>query len=386
LAYFGFQSSVANDRWNDMPDGGFQGLFPTAYVVEHSGPTQPLFERIALGLGPHIGSGGWFAIRNDRSSSFSQAAWARLPWSTYGAGGGGLRLASGDVDGDGLAEIVAGLDRGGGGWLAVFDDATHGYALTRWVQIQWSAYNAANGEVWPAVGDVDGDGRAEIVAGLGAGGHGWFEVFDDAAAGFRHMAWRQVDWPAYTALASSVVHPAIGNVDGEGASEIILGLGTGSLGWMEVVHGTAGGYGHRSWFQVGWPAYAAAVGTTFPAVGDVDGDGRGEIVAGLGAGGGGWIQVFDDAVANYAPVTWRRVSWSAYNLGPGETHPAVGNVDGDPAAEIVIGLAPFAGQGGWFEILNNQASGFASLGWRNLGWLAFRAAGGATYPAIGRFR
>ena len=65
-----------------------------------------------------------------------------------------------------LDEIVAGVDSGGGGCMAVFDDAAHNYALLKWIQVQWSAYNAANGEVWPAVGDLDGDGRAEIVAGL----------------------------------------------------------------------------------------------------------------------------------------------------------------------------------------------------------------------------
>jgi len=43
--------------------------------------------------------------------------------------------------------------------------------------------------VFPAVGDIDGDGRAEIVAGLGAGGQGYYAVFDDAQANFQMMSW-----------------------------------------------------------------------------------------------------------------------------------------------------------------------------------------------------
>jgi hypothetical protein len=366
-------------------DSGHDGT--GRYLLQATGITSPpvLTERIAVGLGSKPGDGGWYAMRNDRSASFSHATFGRVPWGAYNATGGGVRVAAGDVDGDGLDELVVGLDRGSAGWFVVLDDAAHGHAVLRWLQVQWTAYNTANGEVWPAVGDLDGDGRAEIVAGLGAAGYGWFEVFDDAIGGFAHVAWRQVAWPTYTGRATSVVHPAIGNVDGVGASEIILGLGVGSSGWIEVVNGAAGSYNHRSWLQVAWPAYNAANGTTFPAAGDVDGDGRAEIVTGLGSGGGGWIEVFEDATGSYAPVSWLRASWPAYNANPGETHPAVGNVDGDVPAEIVIGLAPFAGQGGWFEIFDNKSAGFVSLGWRNVEG-AFKAAGTATYPAIGRFR
>jgi hypothetical protein len=56
------------------------------------------------------------------------------------------------------------------------------------------------------------------------------------------------------------------------------------------------------------------------------------------------------------------------------------------AVEIVVGLGSIAGQGGWFETFDQQSTGFSTLEWRNLGWPAFTTAGGATYPAIGRFR
>jgi len=32
--------------------------------------------------------------------------------------------------------------------------------------VDWASYTAANGTVHPAVGDLDDDGKAEIVAGL----------------------------------------------------------------------------------------------------------------------------------------------------------------------------------------------------------------------------
>ena len=110
-------------------------------------------------------------------------------------------------------------------------------------------------------------------------------------------------------------------------------------------------------------------------------------MAGFGAGGGGWLEVLDDASADSRTRAWVRTSWALYNQSAnGETHPAVGNVDADAAAEIVIGLGSFAGNGGWVEIVDDTQAGNASLGWRNVGWDPFIMAGGSTYPAIGRLR
>lgn len=42
----------------------------------------------------------------------------------------------------------------GGGRIRVFDDAAAGYAHLAWKQVGWTAYNEANGETWPAVGNI----------------------------------------------------------------------------------------------------------------------------------------------------------------------------------------------------------------------------------------
>jgi len=343
-------------------------------------------ERMVIGLGPCSLGGGWFQIRHDASAGFVSAGWGRIPWPAYNLTGGGLHLAAGDVDGDGRDELVAGLGSGSNGWFAVFDDASHGFALLRWIQIAWPGYNFANGEVWPAAGDLDGDGRAEIVAGLGDGGGGWLEMFNDASSNFAHVAWRRTGWETYNVFGSGAVHPAIGNVDGFGDGEIVLGLGEAGAGWLEVLGGFGTGFAHRAWFQVPWPSYNFSNGTTFPAAGDIDGDGRAEVVIGLGETGGGWLIVTDDAASGFATLRLLRVSWPEYNFANGETHPAVGSVDADARAEIVVGLGQLSGGGGWFETFDDGATGNASLGWRRADWLAFQLDGGATYPAVGRFR
>ena len=343
-------------------------------------------ERIAFGLGPYA-DGGWISARKSRDEGFGPAPWTRLPWADYNVRGKGTRVAAGDVDGDGRDELIVGVESGGAGWVAVLDDAANNHALLKWIQVPWPAYNQANGEVWPAAGDLDGDGRAEIVLGLGRGGAGFFAIFDDAQAGYAFTTWRSVGWAPYNAADGSA-RPAIANLDGVGAAEIVIGLGPGGGGFLQVFSDAAGGFAARTWVRIPWQDYATGNGETYPAAGDLDADGRAEIVVGLGPTGQGWLFIFDDAATGFASGGWRRVSWPAYagDLANGETHPAVGNVDGDAAAEIVIGLGRAAGQGGRFEVLDDSLNANQSLGWFDVGWAAFSQSGGALFPAVGRFR
>jgi len=340
---------------------------------------------LAVGMGRFGTNGGWVSTHAGKDGGFALQSWLHLPWEAYNATGGGVHVAVGDVDGDGLDEIVLGLGTGGGGWIAILDDDSHNNVLLKWIQVNWSEYNASNGEVFPAVGDIDGDGRAEIIAGLGTGSQGWVEIFDDASTGYQHMAWRQVAWPVYNG-ADGTTHPAVGDLDGDGKAEIVLGLGSGGGGWIEVIQSSAGNYNHGSWLQVNWPTYNASNGATYPAVGDIDGDGRAEIVIGLGQGSGGWVEFLDDKAAGYAHLKWFQIPWDAYDNANGETHPAVGNVDADSRAEIVFGLGQFQGQGGRLFAMDDATSNYATLGWFQIPWNAFSQDGGETFPAIGRSR
>jgi hypothetical protein len=344
-------------------------------------------DEVVVGLGRLPVNGGWLALGSKESNAFTTQLWSKVGWDAYFASNGELHTAAGDLDGDGLDEIVIGFGAGGNGWIAILDDPAHGYAWIRWLQVAWPSYNAANGAVYPAVGDIDGDGRAEIVAGLGAGSGGFVEIFDDASAGYAHVRWLQVNWAEYNA-ASGETHPAVADLDGDGRAEIMLGLGTGSQGFVEVRSG-APNYEHRRWLQVLFAQYNQLNGATFPAAGDLDDDGRAEIVVGLGTGGGGWMQVFDDAVASHSHLRWLQIVWPEYNAASGESHPAIGNLDDDAAAEIVIGLGQFnGGPGGWFAILDdaNTGAGYEWRGWKSVGRDTVTQSGTATFPAVAQQR
>src|SRR5439155_27166985 len=86
---------------------------------------------------------------------------------------GGVRVATGDVNGDGVPDIITAPGAGGGPHIKVFDGAT-GQLIT-----QFMAYTPSfAGGVYVAAGDVNGDGKADIITGAGAGGGPHVKVFD----------------------------------------------------------------------------------------------------------------------------------------------------------------------------------------------------------------
>jgi hypothetical protein len=130
-------------------------------------------------------------IRGDRAQKFRPVSGlpksVAVPSTQEAAGDGAVFPACGDIDGDGRDELIVGQGSGGQGRLYAWDDGASQLArLTQAgtdgvLELDWTAYNASSGELRPALGDVDGDGRTDIVLGLGAGGAGWLRVIPNGA-------------------------------------------------------------------------------------------------------------------------------------------------------------------------------------------------------------
>jgi FG-GAP repeat len=87
----------------------------------------------------------------------------------------GVFVAAGDVDGDGLADIITGADAGGGPHVLVFSGVDN--HLLR----SFFAYDPAfAGGVRVAAGDLDLDGHAEIITAPGSGDGSNVRVWDGA--------------------------------------------------------------------------------------------------------------------------------------------------------------------------------------------------------------
>ena len=131
---------------------------------------------------------------------------------------GGVRVAVGDLNGDGQAEIITGAGPGGAARVRVF--AGNGAALVT----DFHAYTNSSGGVFVAAADLDGDGKAEIITGAGRGGSPHVRAFK--ADGTPYPA-DPDGFGAYDGAFRGGVFVTAADLDGDGKAEIITGAGPG---------------------------------------------------------------------------------------------------------------------------------------------------------------
>jgi hypothetical protein len=193
---------------------------------------------------------------------------------------GGVRVAVGDVNGDGIPDIITGPGPGGGPEIKVFDGAT-GAVLRDFMAF---SPNFQDG-VFVAAGDVEGSGRADIIVGADAGGGPEVAVFSGADGHLVNAFF------AYDPNFHGGVRVAAGDVTGSGRAEIITAPGAGGGPDIRVFDGLNPGLVLRSFFAYD-PHFGGGV---YVSAADVNGDGTAEIIAGAGPGGGPQISIFSGA-------------------------------------------------------------------------------------------
>lgn len=217
-----------------------------------------------------------------------------------------------DLDGDGTLEIIA------ASYTILCLDAATGAMKWR-IPVGYDRSAPAGtqykGRTWPDVyvGDIDGDGRKEIVTGHQDGTHfttdskydGFVAVYDDQ--GYFKPGWpvriptvEVSDWEPGVTSTGEVYSVAVADLDSDGTAEIAVGVGvqSGMSVWV---------YEHNGALRTGWPQLSHAV------------DGK-------------WTHKLDavDAVEKVSTAPDIGYAWGIFN-----DNLAIGDVDGDGQPEIV---------------------------------------------------
>lgn len=134
---------------------------------------------------------------------------------------GGARVAACDFTGDGRAEIVTGAGPGGAAHVRVILLDALGNPVGDLASFY--AYDLAFvGGVWVACGDVDGDGVPDVITGADAGGTPHVRVFS-LVGGLHELT----GFYAYGTGFTGGVRVAAANVDGSDRASVIVGAGPG---------------------------------------------------------------------------------------------------------------------------------------------------------------
>jgi hypothetical protein len=137
-------------------------------------------------------------------------------YTPLGGFGGGLDVAAGDVFGNGHTDIVVGVQSGGWPVVTILDGST-GATISQFVTYTTSFL----GGIRVSVGDVNGDGSADVVVGPGTGAQGLpVEVYSGAsiAAGTPELLATLDPFPSYTGALSV----AVGNLSPGGDADIVV--------------------------------------------------------------------------------------------------------------------------------------------------------------------
>src|SRR5262249_14184594 len=165
----------------------------------------------------------------------------------------------------------------GGARVVVFDPVSGAQKFS------FFAYDPKfTGEVRTASGDVNGDGVADIITAAGPGGAAHIKVFDGRTGDVLFSFF------AYDSSFRNGAYVAAGDVNGDGYADIITGAGPGAGPHGKVFSGKDG-----SLLQSFFAYDASFTGGVTVAAGDVNGDGKADIVTGAASGGSGHVKVFD---------------------------------------------------------------------------------------------
>ena len=233
----------------------------------------------------------------------------------FGNFAGGIRTAVADVNGDGVPDIIMAAGPGGGPRVEIVSGADGTTVLANFFVYD---PNFTNG-VFVASGDVNNDGKADIITGADAGGGPHVKVIDGTkinqvqANGAIADSSLLASFFAYDPGFRGGVRVAAADVTGDHKADVIVGAGTGGGPHVQVIDATkltqtqANGVIQPSAAVFSFMAFSPSyTGGVYVAGADFTGDGKADIVVSEGTCIGSpmtnLVKVFDGASNAFNPT------------------------------------------------------------------------------------
>ena len=346
---------------DDQAGAGFGFAVAAAGDVDNDG-----FDDILLGAPSHDGAaadaGRVYLFLGGPGGPSPAPDWTHSGNDQAGAAFGSSLALLGDLNADGFSDVVIGapafstpdpqagkayLFLGGSGgldptpsWTALGDDQPY----------------ANYGTSVASAGDVDLNGSPDLVVGA----DGFDGLQEDTGKAYLYLGGAGVlspvpDWTstgedaAFARFGSSLA--CAGDVNDDGRSDVIVGASdhSGKTGKVYVFHGEATGLSPSFlWSSVGDDQVDAGFGRSVASAGDVDGDGISDVLIGAFTyrtrrPGAGKVYVYRGSVGGLSATPWWTTSGEDQEQAQfGLSVASAGDVNGDSVSEILVGAPLFS--------------------------------------------
>ncbi|MCK6531151.1 FG-GAP-like repeat-containing protein, partial [Myxococcota bacterium] len=294
--------------------------------------------------------------------------------------------SAGDVDGDGLADVVVGapyLDDGetDEGRAYVFLGSGGAPSTLSYWHADSGQSSAYFGCSVSGAGDVNGDGYSDIVVGAyaydgGDADEGRAYLYLGSAAGLSTSP----SWTAESNQAGAAFGYAVagaGDVNGDGYSDVLVGArtyddGDTNEGRAYVYHGSSSGLGASPAWTAESNQADAYFGAVVSGAGDVNGDGYSDVIVGAyyydnGESGEGRAYVYLGSAGGLATAPAWTAEGDQAGAYFGYSVSGAGDVDGDGYGDVVVGAPYFDNgqteEGRAFVFLGSESGLGASPAW-----------------------
>jgi len=339
-ANFGYSVDTAGDVNGD----GYEDLLVGAPVYDNGESNEGRVFLFNGGVGGLSNTASWSAEGNEANAWFG--------WSAAGAG---------DVNGDGYSDVVVGVPNwdGGGannqGKAELYLGSSAGLSTTpAWVYIG-SETGANMGFSVSGAGDVNGDGLSDVIVGLpgrssGQSQEGIAYVFLGQAGGLHNTPVAILQENQSNSSLGISVSDA-GDVNGDGYGDVIVGAanwsnGNTSEGAAFVYHGNASGVNTAHAWTVESQQDGARRGEDVATAGDINNDGYSEVVVGTPyytttLTEEGRASVWFGGPTGLAPSTAYVINGGQANARCGASVTSAGDINGDGFCDVVTGMPDY---------------------------------------------
>jgi hypothetical protein len=304
-----------------IPSGGYLTSSDTdTFTVQDPFVPPPVDQN---SVGDYAGVAGRAVTVYDKNGSvlrsFSPFTAAEAP--------GGVRVAVADVNGDGVADVIAVTGPGSPALLRTFNGKSNA------LMYQLSLFEGFTGGAFVSAGDLNGDGKADLAVTPDQGGGPRVTVFS-GPDGSVLANFFGIDDSNFRGGART----AIGDLNNDGNNDLLVAAGFGGGPRISAIDGTTLTAARTKLFGDFFLFEEQLRNGAYVTIGDLNGDGFGDIIGGGGPGGGPRVLAIDGKQLIQKNTQAPIANFFAGDDGlRGGVRVAAKDFDGDGKSDLVTG-------------------------------------------------